>query len=133
MKTIAILILAIAFVAGAWGYHYYVEIYVPSISATAILPLYPAVLRVIGNLHAYAQNDEMNFEKAGSVLKEQCGGLETTEQELGRITPSMHTEAVLRYFDETLDILENACTKAQHRVDGIGALMNFFTASRVPS
>lgn len=118
----------IVFVVGAWGYHYYTEMYIPATSAKALMSLYH-IPRIIADLHAYALADEMNFDKAKNALKEQCDRLQLAAKSLSGpgVPHAVQTEAVRQYFDETIDILKKACSEAQHRVERIGALMNFFT------
>lgn len=126
MKTVAFSAMAIVFVMGAWGYSYYTEIHVPGVSAQALLPLYPTIPDVIANLHAFSPVNEMDFEKAEDLLKEQCKRLHAAKQELARVPHSDDMEAIRQYFDETLDVLEKACSEARRRIEQVGGLINFF-------
>lgn len=127
MKTLGLVILVFAVVAGVWGYYYYQELYIPAVYATAVVPLYQAVPHAIGLFHSFSQADEMDFIKAQQLLEEQCGELNSTEHQLVRLRSPMQTESVHRYFQETLDLLENACKEALTKVKRMGALMTFLT------
>lgn len=127
MKIIGSSIFVITVVACAWGYYYYQELYIPSTYAAAAVPLYQTIPRAITLLRSSSLSDEMDFGKAGNMLHEQCDTLHSTQQQLAEIRPSMHTEAVHRYFHETLDLLESACDKALLKVENTGALMTFLT------
>lgn len=125
MNIIRSSIFVITVVVGAWGYYYYQELYIPSTYVAVTVPLYQTVPRAITLLRSSSLSDEMDFGKAGNMLHEQCDAFHSTKQQLAEIRPSMHTEAVHRYFQETLDLLEHACGEAILKVEHIGAIVMF--------
>ncbi|TSC78950.1 MAG: hypothetical protein G01um101429_626 [Parcubacteria group bacterium Gr01-1014_29] len=125
MKTLGLVTLMIAAVAGVWGYYYYQELYIPSVYAAAVVPLYQTVPHAISALHSFSPSDEMDFVRADTVLREQCDALHSMEQQLTGIQPSMHGELVHQYFQETLGLLGKACNEATAKVEHTGSLMTF--------
>lgn len=125
MKIIGSSIFVITAVACAWGYYYYQELYIPSTYVAAAVPLYQTVPHAISLLRSSSLSDEIDFSKAGNMLHEQCDTLHFTKRQLAEIRPSAHTEAVHRYFQETLDLLEHACAGAILKVEHIGAIVMF--------
>ena len=126
MKTIGLIFISMVFVAGAWGYYYYQELYIPSVYAAAAVPLYQPVSRVISTLHSFPLADEMDFDKAEQILNEQCPLVASLRQSHSLLHPSAHTQALHQYFAETLELLGRACQESLDTLRRAGALMNFF-------
>lgn len=126
MNIIRSSIFVITVVVGAWGYYYYQELHIPSTYAAMAVPLYQTIPRAITLLRSSSLSDEMDFGKAGNMLHEQCDALHSTKQQLAEIRPSAHTEAVHRYFQETLDVLGKACRAAITKVEQVGSINAFF-------
>ena len=125
MKPVAFLTLTVVGVAGAWGYYYYQEFYIPSIYAAEVVPLYQTVPHAVGILHSFSPSEEEGFLEAGNVLHEQCNALNFTKQQLVNIQPAPQGELIHHYFQETLDVLGKACGEAITKVEHMGSLITF--------